>query len=273
MPGLPEASTVTPKTTIAVGAVLPILAAIAVAFRFYVRIARRTSVGLDDCLILFALVSFSLDSDFVMALAIDTPKTLTFALGITMIVGKNANISGRSIVFAHGWDSIGSAINALAQPTPLGDGPMGFMVVLNRAIITTEKVVLLEWIPEAPINADKLAQMKWAFNLLQVLILGSIKLSVISFYRRIFRGKAFDFYSKGMLAIVCTWTIAFFFTVLFECRTDFRYLWSTLLDLLTHCTNDVMYLKAYAISDVITDGLILAMPIPTVGAERDFVDL
>lgn len=61
-PVLPEASTVTPKTIIAVGAVLPALAATAVGLRFYVRIARRTSVGLDDYLILFALVSFSEDS-------------------------------------------------------------------------------------------------------------------------------------------------------------------------------------------------------------------
>jgi len=53
---------VTPKTIIAVGAILPALAATAVGLRFYVRIARRTSVGLDDYLILFALVSFSGDS-------------------------------------------------------------------------------------------------------------------------------------------------------------------------------------------------------------------
>ena len=56
MPGLPEASTETPKTVIAVGAVLPALAAIAVSLRFYVRIARTKSVGVDDLLILFALV-------------------------------------------------------------------------------------------------------------------------------------------------------------------------------------------------------------------------
>ena len=107
-------------------------------------------------------------------------------------------------------------------------------------------------------------QMKWTFNLLQVLVLGTIKLSVLFFYRRIFRGKTFDYYSRGMITIVGAWTIAFFFTVLFECGTKFEYLWSTLLNLLTHCTNDLMYLKAYAISDVITDGLILATPIPIV---------
>ena len=55
-PALPEASTVTPKTIIAVGAVLPAVAAIAVSFRFYVRITKTKSVGFDDYLILFALV-------------------------------------------------------------------------------------------------------------------------------------------------------------------------------------------------------------------------
>ena len=54
---MPESSSVTPKTIIAVGTVLPSLATVAVALRFYVRIARSTLVGLDDYLILFALVS------------------------------------------------------------------------------------------------------------------------------------------------------------------------------------------------------------------------
>ena len=106
--------------------------------------------------------------------------------------------------------------------------------------------------------------MIWVFNLLQVIILGTIKLSVIFFYRRIFRGTAFNYYSKGMIAVISAWSIAFFFTVFFECGTHFEYLWSTLFNLVTHCTKVLMYLKAYAILDVITDGLILAMPIPLV---------
>ena len=106
--------------------------------------------------------------------------------------------------------------------------------------------------------------MKFAFNLLQVIILGTIKLSVIFFYRRIFRGRTFDYYSIGMIAVVIVWSIAFFFSVLFECRTHFEYLWSTLLNLVTHCSDEEKFFKAYAISDVVIDGLILAMPIPMV---------
>ena len=35
----------------------------------------------------------------------------------------------------------GSAVHALAQPTPPGVGPEGFFTVLNNAIVTTEKVI------------------------------------------------------------------------------------------------------------------------------------
>ena len=74
----------------------------------------------------------------------------------------------------------------------------------------------------------------WAFNLLQVLKLGAIKLSVVFFYKRIFRGKAFEICSKSIIIIISVWTASFFFTIMFECGTGFKYLWSTLLDILTH---------------------------------------
>jgi len=48
---------VTPASVIAVGVVLPLLAAISVGLRFVVRRSRTAYVGVDDWLILFALVS------------------------------------------------------------------------------------------------------------------------------------------------------------------------------------------------------------------------
>lgn len=100
--------------------------------------------------------------------------------------------------------------------------------------------------------------------MLHVIVLGSIKLSVLLFYRRIFRGRVFDVCTRMLIGIVSIWTVSFFFTVFFECGTKFWALWSTLNDLLTHCLNEVMALKALTISDVITDGLILTVPIPSV---------
>lgn len=67
-----------------------------------------------------------------------------------------------------------------------------------------------------------------------------------------------------MIVVVGAWWIAFFFSFLFECGIHFEYLWSTLLNLVTHCADEEIFFKAYAISDVVIDGLILVMPIPIV---------
>ena len=64
-----------------------------------------------------------------------------------------------------------------------------------------------------------------------------------------------------MIAIVCVWTLSFFLSILFECGTNYSFLWSTLDNLLTHCVNDTIIFKAFSISDVLTDGLILSLPL------------
>lgn len=107
-------------------------------------------------------------------------------------------------------------------------------------------------------------KMKWAFDLTEIFALGTMKLSVIFFYRRVFRGQTFDFYSKTMIALVGVWITAFFLATLFECGTRVQYMWTDILDVSTQCTNSVMYHNAYAISDLITEVMILAMPIPII---------
>ena len=47
---------INPKSVIAVGTILPSLAAIAVALRFYARRRLDARIGSDDLLVLFALV-------------------------------------------------------------------------------------------------------------------------------------------------------------------------------------------------------------------------
>ncbi|KAI1076112.1 hypothetical protein F5B20DRAFT_594319 [Whalleya microplaca] len=93
---------ITPPSVIAVGAVLPGLAAIAVALRIYVRVVRtRVSLGVEDWLIILSFV-------------------LTLGLGLMMIIG--------------------SAMGGLSQPTPQGTGPKGFLTATNDAEILTEKI-------------------------------------------------------------------------------------------------------------------------------------
>ncbi|KAI8965299.1 hypothetical protein F5Y11DRAFT_313576 [Daldinia sp. FL1419] len=195
---------ITPASVIAVGAVLPGLAIIAVALRFYVRLIRMyTSLGVEDWLILASVI-------------------LTLGMGLMMIIG--------------------SALGGLAQPTPQGTGPKGYLTATNDAEIITEKIF-------------------WAFDLVQCFAFGTAKLSVLFFYRRIFCGNVFHILSMAMIIIVVIWTFGFFLAILFRCGTQFWALWAPLKFLLANCYASTPMFQAFSISDVITDLLILAMPV------------
>lgn len=159
--------------------------------------------------------------------------------------------------------ALGSAMHALAQPTPLGKGPKGFLTVLNKAIVVTEKVGV-SGLLISRVQSNLVFQMKFVINLTQLWAFGAIKLSVLFFYRRIFKGKIFDICTYVMICIVVAWTLSFFFAFLFQCGTNFGANWSTLKALLTQCHAQHTYQLAMAVSDVLTDGLILLIPIPLV---------
>ncbi|KAI1758776.1 hypothetical protein GGR53DRAFT_205421 [Hypoxylon sp. FL1150] len=137
---------------------------------------------------------------------------------------------------------IGSALGGLARPTPQGTGPKGYLSATNDAEILTEKIF-------------------WAFDLVQCFAFGAAKLSVLFFYRRIFRGKLFEVLSTAMIVVVVLWTFGFFFAILFRCGTQFWALWAPLKFLLANCYASTPMFQAFCISDVITDVFILAMPI------------
>ena len=110
-------------------------------------------------------------------------------------------------------------------------------------------------------------KLEYTIFLLHTLAQGFIKLSVIIFYRRIFCvGKQpwFSTATVAMVVVVSVWTVAFFFANAFSCRTNFSAYWSPLEVLQTRCINTLQELLAFAISDFITDILILCMPIPMV---------
>lgn len=97
-----------------------------------------------------------------------------------------------------------------------------------------------------------------------VLALGSIKLSFMFFYRRVFRigdSKAFDRVMFSMVAIIVFWTASFFFSFMFECGTHFNYIWAKFEN---RCVKGVKLQVGFAVSDFITDSIVLAFPLPFV---------
>lgn len=96
------------------------------------------------------------------------------------------------------------------------------------------------------------------------LALGFIKLSILFFYRRIFRGRAFELLNWILIALVVLWTLGFFLVQVFDCRTHFSTNWGTLAEL-QKCLSTFHQRLAYSISDVIIDVFIFLFPVPLVG--------
>ena len=110
-------------------------------------------------------------------------------------------------------------------------------------------------------------QLGWASILISVPALGFIKLSFLFFYKRIFCASftsALSIATTIMIVIVSGWSLSFFLSFLFACRGDFSVWGSSLANIASHCINTETLLLALAISDFLTDIIIIVMPLPMV---------
>ena len=57
----------------------------------------------------------------------------------------------------------------------------------------------------------------YANQLVQLFAVGPTKISVLLFYRKLFRGQIFNVVTWTMLVLVSLWTVTFFFANLLEC--------------------------------------------------------
>ena len=115
-----------------------------------------------------------------------------------------------------------------------------------------------------------LLQLEFPFDLIQILALATIKLSILFFYRRIFRGRAFEIGSWILIGVVAAWAITFFIAILAACGTSIAANFQTLGALKGECVNTFDILIALAVSDVAVDLAILIMPIPLVSLRNAY---
>lgn len=99
---------------------------------------------------------------------------------------------------------------------------------------------------------------------MQVLALTLIKISILSFYRRIFRGRAFNITSWILIGVAVAWGLTFFIVQFAACGTSLAAQWSSLASLKGKCVNTFDVLIALSVFDVAVDLAILIMPIPLV---------
>ena len=108
-------------------------------------------------------------------------------------------------------------------------------------------------------------EINFAQQLSATLTFGLTKLSVLLFYKRVFRGNTFNAAVWTMISIVGVWTTAFFFANLLQCY-PIQLNWEASGALAASCIQtNTMYL-AQAWTDILTDVMILSLPIPCIWA-------
>ena len=100
----------------------------------------------------------------------------------------------------------------------------------------------------------------YVFVLLNYLALGFTKLSILFFYRRIFRGNLFNIVTWIVIAIVTLWMLAFTLLWLFACGNHPRILWTGFSEINSRCLNIFNQMIAGAVVDWILDVTVLVLP-------------
>ncbi|KAF4624982.1 hypothetical protein G7Y89_g13188 [Cudoniella acicularis] len=109
------------------------------------------------------------------------------------------------------------------------------------------------------------SQVEWTMYVICIPALGLIKLSILSFYHRIFcpqKTGIARFIITGMMCIIGLWTLGFWFAHVFICKGYFSAYWGSTDDLKAKCLNTLLKTYSLSISDFITDVLTLIIPLP-----------
>lgn len=108
-------------------------------------------------------------------------------------------------------------------------------------------------------------KMLYAGQLSQIFAIGPTKISVLLFYRRIFRGKVFNIMTWTLIVLVCVWMVAFLFANMFECiPITEAFVNAPGLGGNPNCIDAVPMYLSQVYSDAVLDVLILVLPLPLV---------
>ncbi|KAI3339563.1 hypothetical protein F4824DRAFT_508405 [Ustulina deusta] len=96
---------------------------------------------------------------------------------------------------------------------------------------------------------------------LTVLALGTLKSSVVTFYRCIFIGEGFRAASLAVLVFIALWTTAFFFATVLECNGhNLNLIWKSLATFKGQCQK----YKTIQLAHCATDLVVLSLPLPPI---------
>ncbi|KAI2615090.1 hypothetical protein GGR54DRAFT_308286 [Hypoxylon sp. NC1633] len=106
-------------------------------------------------------------------------------------------------------------------------------------------------------------KVEWAGQLISILAFTFIKISLVLFYRRIFRGNRFYLITTILLYFICGWGVSFFLAILLEC-IPVSQAWLPQSQRDGQCYNPLPAFDAMATTNMIIDIAILTIPQPIV---------
>ena len=151
----------------------------------------------------------------------------------------------------------------MAYPTPPVDPEQALTATSYRQAVTREVRSLHYWLGRGLADPH---QVFFACELMQVLAIGFVKLGCMFLCGRIFREgtrRAVNVLWTCVTGFIGVWTVGFFFALLLACGTHSWWLWDS-LDGKARCASTMILQNAYAVTDVVTDLLVLIFPIPLV---------
>ncbi|CAI7590130.1 unnamed protein product [Penicillium glandicola] len=139
-----------------------------------------------------------------------------------------------------------------------------FLSGLIQGVITGHSIVLNNW-PQ-PSALEVLAQKyKYAFQTTEKIAFGLIKISILFLWKRILSPiRSFQLFCWVMIGIVTAWSTSFFFATLFQCGTSWDWNWAPIGFFLTECTDTLNMLTVFCGTDLLTDFVIMLMPVPII---------
>ncbi|VBB81259.1 Putative protein of unknown function [Podospora comata] len=112
-------------------------------------------------------------------------------------------------------------------------------------------------------NIEHILKMLVSYELIYATSISTIKLSVLIFYLRVFVNKTMRMATKGVIIFVCLWSVGNILQVFLICR-PFAAIYTVALMPTAQCGDQVGSFIAIGAFNIITDVLILTLPIPTV---------
>jgi hypothetical protein len=160
----------------------------------------------------------------------------------------------------YGWDDWVS-LTALLFTLGLNGIFLGATI---EGAITGHSPVVDGWPQWIPLEAVA-QKYKYAFQMTEKFCFGLIKISLLLLWKRLFgSSKRFRMLCWVMIGLTVAWTLAFFFTTLFQCGTRWSLNWAPIGVFLTECIESLDVLTVFSATDILSDLIIIAMPVPLI---------